>query len=105
MRPSSGILSTTSVIGPNSIPIGEWHHLAATFDGNKLQLIVNGELTGSATAQTSPFNQATLRTGIGAFVATNGSVFGAFHGFIDEVRMWNHARSVEEINADLERTK
>lgn len=73
-------------IGPT---IGAWHHLAATYDGVGLRLYFDGAAVGfnPATGATTSF-AGPLRIGDGA---SNESV--SFVGKMDEVRIWNFARS------------
>jgi hypothetical protein len=79
-----------------SVPIGEWCHVAATFDGAEVRFYLNGVLdstvpvTGSLTPNTEPLR-------IGSDVAWNHTPNGA----IDEVRLWDVARSEAEIAATM----
>ncbi len=69
----------------------DWHHVAGTFDGSVLKLYVDGELKGSATKTMSN--------------TTNNITFGARRdqswfssGKLDEIRIWNSARTQAEIS-------
>jgi uncharacterized protein YjdB len=73
-----------------------WAHLAATYDGANVGVYINGTLvqtvpdTGNLAASTSP-----LRIG-------GDSVWGEYlNGVIDEVRVYNRALSVTEIQTDM----
>lgn len=72
------------------VPDGAWSHLALTYDANggadNLKLYLNGALIASSTAN------GALKTGDGLFFVGR---FGAWD--IDEVRLWNRARSANEI--------
>lgn len=76
---------------------GHWHHVAATFDGTTRTIYLDGVAVGSDTpgghAVPIPSN---LRIG-----CTNGPGGGYeyFNGSIDEVRVWNVARTAAQIKA------
>jgi hypothetical protein len=77
---------------------GAWHHLASTFDGSVHRLYVDGLLS----------NSGAMATDTGASQLTVcGTLDGEskpFYGWIDEVRLWDHARSDGQIagHMDLE---
>ena len=81
---------------------GNWHHVAATFDGTMRALYVDGLMAGNdfPTGHVVP-NNANMAIGL-----TNFSEY--FDGKIDEVRVWNVARTSCEIqtymNAEIPST-
>ena len=82
--------------GGASLPLNTWTHLAATYDGTTLRLYVNGGQVGSR-AVASP-----LLTSTGVLRFGGNSVWGEFFaGRIDEVRLYNRALAVAEIQADM----
>jgi len=73
----------------------DWHHWAGTYDaGTRLRCLYrDGTLIASNTALANYQGSGTL---------TIGTAFGAnFHGSIDDVRVWNVARSAEQIRQHL----
>ena len=72
---------------------GETYHLAATYNGQFLRYYVNGCLTGEM-AWTGDMIQNNLITTIGARQDCNCE---QYTGYIDEVRIWNVARTQQEI--------
>ena len=85
-----------SVQGTSGLPLYAWTHLVTTFDGSMLRLYVNGVLvrefgvSGAATASSGK-----LRIG-------GNAVWGEyFKGRIDEVRIYNRALSLAEIQIDM----
>lgn len=67
-----------------------WYHIACTYDGTKSSFYINGALQGTVAVASTPLvTNANLL--IGARTATN--VQQHFIGDIDEVRIWNIARS------------
>ncbi len=83
--------------GPGSLQSGRWDHLAGTYDGIRVTIYQNGESIGSV-AQ----SQSARLLDVDFVVLGKG--YRPFHGMIDEVRIWNVARSQAEIRADLHRT-
>jgi hypothetical protein len=82
--------------GTSSLPLNAWSHLATTYDGTTLRVYVNGVLAGSR-AVAGP-----LLTSAGALRMGGNSVWGEyFAGRIDEVRLYNRALAVNEIQADM----
>ena len=69
----------------------EWFHVAVTFDGTNYKLFING-------------NEVNNNTDAAGYTPVNTPVnfIGKdFNGKMDEVRMWNVARSESEIKADM----
>jgi len=69
------------------ILVGEWYHVAGTYDGETLNLYVNGILVDSNEA---PSGNIDLGTQIMA-VGTWSTLIDYFQGTIDEVRIWKVA--------------
>ena len=82
------------------MPVGEWIHLAGTYDNQEFQLYVNGRLVKSA-PYTVPFQFAdTNPLIIGGNTNTQGKKWvDCFHGLIDEVRLFHRGLSGQEILA------
>ncbi|GEP44389.1 Ig-like domain-containing protein [Brevifollis gellanilyticus] len=82
---------------------GVWNHVAVTYDGPTAtwKMYLNGVQVGSATAAAGalPRYDSIQHFGIGAAMTSTGAREGAFAGTIDEVRVWNYARSGEEVAA------
>ena len=83
---------------PESI-VGTWQHFAlvASQSGNYMRIYRNGVLEASKTGMT-PLVQANLDLDLSGFPA--GVPFG---GLLDEFRIWNVARTPEEIRANMSR--
>ena len=82
---------------PNYIQANTWYHIAATYDGNTVELYLDGELIASQEADVDISNSnASLR--IGELQSYPGGSLN-FLGDIDEFRIWNYARSQTEIKA------
>jgi hypothetical protein len=84
------------VSGTAQISLNTWTHLAATYDNATLRLYVNGTLVRSSAVS------GALLTSTGALRIGGNSVWGEFfQGIIDEVRVYNHALTQAEIQADM----
>ena len=76
--------------------VGQWQHVAATYDGAVARFFINGTQTASKPFTGNVGNSNTWRLG-----AYGASPAGFFDGAIDEVRIYDRALSVEEIQADM----
>ncbi|GAB4568360.1 MAG: hypothetical protein Kow0047_21170 [Anaerolineae bacterium] len=80
--------------GPGGLQLNQWQHLAGTYDGQEIVIYRNGQEIASV-----PFS--------GNVADVNFVLLGiwgtSFDGLIDEVRIWNIARTQAEIQADMNR--
>jgi len=101
MRPGSVELTTTNgyvnAISGFNLVIGECYHLAFTYDGTSLDYYVNGCLA-SSTPHTGTLIQNDFTTAIGN---QSNCQCESWIGYIDEVRIWNVARTQAEIQANM----
>ena len=83
---------------------GEWVHVALTHGGGVLSAYKNGTLVGSVAsgATVQPGSGATATLYVGG-VINNTNRNWTFEGEIDEVRIFNVARSEQEIRDDMNR--
>ncbi|RAK63499.1 LamG-like jellyroll fold domain-containing protein [Hymenobacter edaphi] len=87
-----GDLSVYQVLSAGPLPTNTWVHVAYTWDGTTGRLYRNGTLIGSNTTPPAPGGQ---NLGIGYNVGDTG-----WNGYIDEVMIWNVARSASQLQAD-----
>jgi len=77
----------------NSLTIDRWYHLAATYDGVVMKFYIDGNEVGSRTIATSVANSPfDLQLGDSSFFSGRN-----LDASIDEIRIWNVARSQQEI--------
>lgn len=102
--PAAGLTAGQNypITGTNTpIVNGEWHHAAVTYDGPTATwtMYLDGTAVGTATAAAGalPRYDSIQHFGIATAMTSAGAREGAFHGIIDEVRVWNYARSGVEI--------
>jgi hypothetical protein len=85
-----------SALSAGTVPAGQWTHIAVTWDGTVQTHYVNGEVAGSfPVSGTLAVSPAELR--IGSDVSWPWSPAGA----ATEVRLWNVARTVDQIRATI----
>ncbi|MDP9036397.1 MAG: hypothetical protein M3O50_16475 [Myxococcota bacterium] len=99
-----GLWNTTfSVLSPGVIPVGTWTHVAVTKSGANFVLYVNGVSVISFTASANfVISGPATSFRIGSRVASDGvSMVLPFAGVIDEVRVWNVARTQAKISANM----
>ncbi len=87
-----------SIIGNTAVTSNVWHHVAATYDGT-WKLYLDGNLDGTLVVNEPPRNDSIQHAGIGTAMTSTGVAAGFFLGVIDEVRVWNVARTQAEIQA------
>lgn len=85
-----------SVYG-SSIDDGNWHHVAGTFSGDELRIYLDGTLDDSWSFGLSAIQTGSNELGIGNNY--DGQSWLPLVGSIDEVRVWNVARSDAQILA------
>ena len=79
-----------------------WYHLAGVYDGKEATVFVNGKKVKSQPLSGSmSIDDSELFIGKGDPEWSSGEFF---HGDIDEVRIWNVARSRENIGGAMNRT-
>ena len=93
----SGSTNNGDVTGTTNIADNEWHHFAVTRSGTTTSLYVDGVLEAQKIATTNGggitnvSNSTSFKLGKG-FLSSD-----SFLGQLDEVRIWNEARSLTEI--------
>lgn len=85
-----------SLFDSGTIPSGVWTHIAVTWDGATRRHYINGVQTGAVAQATAPTASAAVFR-IGSDVSWNITPTGA----IDEVNLWNVARTQAQIQSDL----
>jgi hypothetical protein len=111
IRESDGVLcadfegaggANVPVAGITPVAYGEWQHAAATFNGTEWRLYLNGNLeavrnAGGLTPRFDSIQHASIATAMNS----TGLGEGAFGGFMDEVRIWNTARTQAQLRQSI----
>jgi len=85
---------------PCEIQTNKWYHLAGTYDGEQIRAYMNGALLGSTgTTGEIEVDDSELLIGRGDPEFSGGEYFA---GELDEMRVWNVARSQSEIREGLD---
>jgi hypothetical protein len=114
-----GIDGTSSVLtadfesvdlAPNNFPVSGatpistldvWYHVAATYDGSTWRLYLDGNLDGSSTVNRTPRFDSIQHFSLGTAQTSTGASSGRFEGLMDEVRVWNYARTEAAIQSTM----
>ena len=82
------------------VPLNQWVHLAGTYDGTSMKMYMNGVLIEEQ-QKSGPidweFKPLELR--IGSYIDDNELYY--WDGFVDEVRIWDIARTQEDIRQTM----
>jgi hypothetical protein len=86
---------------------GNWHHAAATFDGVKLNLYLDGKLQKQAAARLGemPTTGDDLVIGMNRTDTTGGKKGQSFNGTLDDAMIFNHVLTEAEIGAVIASVK
>lgn len=76
---------------------GQWYHLVGVYDGTDRKFFVNGKLMGKFASSDPPSASGNLS--VGYLYDLGGTKY--FKGFIDEPKIYNYARSDEEIKLEF----
>jgi len=83
-------LTPASLVSTASLMEGRWYHVAAVYDGSGKYLYIDGKLDSKTTDLTGILATNDRKVWIGDHPATGDR---PFNGVLDEVRIWNVARS------------
>lgn len=102
--------SDTWALHEAPIRYAEWTHVAGTYSSTRglFQIFINGELVGSTTNDASTtvrlLGKTLRQTTLPLVFGENPLVSGTFTtGMMDEVRIWNKARTAQEISENMSR--
>ncbi len=87
-------LGNDTLDGVTELSAGTWYHAAVTYDGTTLSMYLNGELEASA-ARSMDSATGDLLLGV------NNQMSMFLNGAMDEVRIWDTARSPSEIQITM----
>ena len=88
------------VASTSDIQLDIWTHVAGVYDGETLRIYINGELEDSI-ALSTPLRTSDLPLYTGKAPWTNNN---NFNGRMDEIRIWNVARTESQIKFALNRS-
>ena len=76
--------------------VGQWQHVAATYDGTTARVYIDGVETASTTFTANVGDSNTWRIG-----AYGSPAAGFFDGLVDNVRIYDRALSASEVQLDM----
>ncbi len=88
-------VSPYTLTGVASLEADKWYHIAGTYDGNEMKIYIDGELDNSQVSTGGASNNS-----VGILIGSsyfNGSPGYFIDAKIDELRVWNRARTKQEI--------
>ena len=88
-----------SVTTANKISSDRWYHLAVVYENSKIVLYVDGIPVGNSTSAVNPADISAPFMAGAMYSATNLQVPKNFyHGWIQEVRIWNTALTTDQLH-------
>jgi hypothetical protein len=95
-----GNVPVHQIISAHQFPIGQFYHVAGTYDGQDFKLYVNGALEGKMPLiKTIAYDATPWTIGSAALVFRNAGFARTWNGVIDEVEIFNRALSQAEVLA------
>jgi hypothetical protein len=95
------VFGGTPLYTDSAIPLNQYTHIAATYNGTTANFYINGVLENSKSVSSFPGNSSG-----NLFMGFNPDRAGAeypFKGIVDELRIWNSARTETEIQSTMYR--
>ena len=93
-RLKTGTTTTTLTAASGSLPTNTWYHVAATYDGSKMHLYLNGTEVGTV----SKSGWVARGTGVPVYIGRSPDGGSYLRGAIDDVRVYSSALSKYEIS-------
>jgi len=93
--------SNHTLYGSTAIQNDIWYHASVTYDGTDFRLYLNGQLESVSNVGRIPNYQSIQYAAIGTAIGSDGFAEGRFNGSIDNVRIWNYARSEQSIKDSM----
>ncbi|WP_372747076.1 LamG-like jellyroll fold domain-containing protein, partial [Lutibacter sp.] len=87
------VVGSISITTSSPLTVNTWTHIAATYGNSELKLYINGSLIGSETISGN-LSTDTSNFTLGRKPGTNSNYY---HGFMEEVKVFNKALSANEI--------
>ena len=99
-RLNTGGSTKTLIASKGPIETSTWYHVAATYDGSRMRLYLNGEEVGSTSMSGAIAQDPSIDAWIGG--NPNGSDSRPWQGGIDEIRIWSVARTQAQLAASMQ---
>ena len=90
-------VTSTLIANSGDLTTDTWIHATVTYDGSQMKIYNNGVEVGSLAKTGTLSTDITVNANIGR----NPNGYGTFDGALDDVRIYNRALTVEEIQTLL----
>lgn len=90
------------VIGVTPVTTNAWHHAAVAYDGTQWQLFLDGRLEATQFVGQTPRWDSLQHLALATALDSTGAPHGFFSGVLDEVRIWDRALPLAQIQAGRE---
>jgi len=95
--------SNTKLFSAQPLSAAVWQHFAVVFDHGEATLYLNGAFNNSRTGMNTP-SVTTSLVSLGRENSPEGFIGKLYRGAIDEVRIWNLARSARDIAKNMNKS-
>ena len=92
------------VFGVTMVTTNVWHHAAVTYDGTNCQLFLDGHLETTVFVGQPPRWDSLQHAALATSLTSTGAPQGFFAGALEDVRIWDHARSASQIASNRYRS-
>ncbi|MEE6495991.1 hypothetical protein FKM82_002197 [Ascaphus truei] len=93
--------NATIMLSPHQYQPGTWTHLAASYDGHRIWLFVDGTLVSSAKGQLGPLHSPYISVCRCLMLGGDNSKTGnCFRGHLSSLRLWSEPRTQKQIRAE-----
>ncbi len=89
------------VAGVTPVQNDVWYHAAVTYDGTTWRIYLDGVLETTLVANATPRFDSIQHFALGSALTSTGSAAGFFAGEMDEARVWNIARTQQQIQKGM----
>ncbi len=98
---TAGMTDNTFYPNPSTpVELDQWMHIAGTYDGQIAKIYLNGVLVSEQSAEGAmDWDPIPIRFKLGKFYDSNDSRY--MNGLLDEVRVWDVARTQSEIQENM----
>ncbi len=91
------------VAGYHPLENNRWYHVSATYDKKTLRIFLDGKPETEMEIGALPSFEDTSALVIGGMAGSPGQFDGEFAGKLDELRIWNYARTQQQIVENMNR--
>lgn len=96
--PTNGLYIDTPI---NAFLPGQWNHIACVYDPAGVGAIYVNGVDANAVVTNGSIGAPLISDALGFYLGMRADTFFPLNGRMDEVRIWNYARSAAEINATM----